>query len=241
MRKAFLLFVISFAITTFLIAPFLQDCDQSKKAKEQTESIAGISNKIVELTTDVQRKDILIQSNNNTIQIQSATITSYQAENTALNRKLSDIESAKDPSAKAVKKRALILCKQLEDFYQDYTTNSYAFEEQNRQREQIELQKLGWPPPTNDVERTEWENRKKISDQVFSENIRKRLNFEAQWSAKFTTGYYGQMTAIRDQLASLGLRDEALDRHSENPFFTSANWSHQLTMAIEKLANQIKE
>jgi hypothetical protein len=238
MRKAFHLFWISFVITTFFIAPFLQDRDQSKKAREQTVSVAGFSNKVVELTADAQRKDILIQSNNNTFQIQSATITAYQAENTTLNRKLSDIESANDPSAKAIKRRALILCKQLEEFYQEYETNQNGSFDQWIQQERIETLKLGWPPPTNEVEKLQWQERR---NKQFNEFTQKEQALEAQWSARYMTEFYGRVASMRDQLAGIGLESKQLNERLENRFYSNVFWSRETTMQLEHLANQIKE
>jgi hypothetical protein len=98
--------------------------------------------------------------------------------------------------------------------------------------------KFDGPIPTNETALAE---RERNRNNYLAESMQKRIAFEAEWSAKFTTTYYGRLTAIRDQLASLGLESKTLNDHIANQFFTSAFWSQRLTMEIERLANQIKE
>lgn len=193
-------------------------------------SIAGLHQTKV-YQDKFQEKDNLIQS-------QTTTIQTYQAQLAACQRKLADIEEANDPSAKAVKKRVLILCNQLEAFYREYSTNQEALFNQDFGQDMIEQAKTGIWPPTNAIQKAEWEA---IITKRGTDISNKERAFEAEWAAKFTTDFYGRMTAARDQLASLGLESESLNSHIRKPFFTSAYWSHELTMELERLANQIKE
>lgn len=231
MKWAFHLFWISFVFSTVFVAPFLQNKHSTEIINKQAPTMIDLSNQVDQLTADLGKVNGLIQ-------IQNTTIQSYQAENAKLTSRLSDIESANDPSAKAVKKRALNLCKQLEDFYQDYSTNESAFTQQAEEQETAELSKFGWRQPTNAVEKADWQqNRQK----VFDEFMPKEQAFEAQWAVKFTVDFYGQIAVMRDQLAALGLRDKELDSHLESPFFTRVFFSQDLAMRIAYLANQIKE
>jgi len=224
MKWAFHIFWVSFIISTVFIAPFLQH----RSAKSSSDDLSI-------LKSEISKKD-------DTIQIQNATIQSYQAENSTLHSKLLNIESANDPSAKAIKKRALILCKQLEEFYQQYHTNETALSDKYMRDFDSVRMKFGLQEPTNEVEKAAWiKNSQEAYSEVSAANNQARELFEAQWAAKFTVDYYGQLKVIRDELASLGLRDKELDLHIEQPFFTNVWFSQQLAMTIAYLANQIKE
>ncbi|SRR5258706_13963904 len=219
-KYAFLVMVVQLTFGVLCVAPYLQYRDAKKESDGQEMLKSQVSNQ------------------GDTIISQNATIQSLQTQLSDKDLKLKEIESVRDPSAKAIKRRALILCKQLENFYHEYQASQEIIEKTNWAQENTEKDKLGWPPPTNDVEKAEWKQKNnKISDGFA---LKERI-FEAEWQSKFINNYYGQLKVIRDELASLGLRDEVLDSHLENPFFTNVWFSQRLTMTIAYLANQIKE
>jgi hypothetical protein len=219
MKVAFFIFLASFIISTVIIAPF----EQYNATKKQLDAQPDLKAKIAQTEQ--------------TIQTQTTTIQLLEAQLSDKGSKLADIEAANDPSAKAIKRRALILCGQLAEFYKEYNSQQEALDLEDFEQENNESQKIRSLPPTNKVERAELEQKfSAIQGQLHL----KEQQFEAEGSVKFMDDYYGQIKEIRDELATLGLRDKDLDSHLENPFFTDVYWSQKLAMKVAYLANEIK-
>lgn len=210
----------AFLITTFFIAPFLNN----KSGEVAKKNVISLNQNL--------------DSKNDTIQTQNATIQSDDAEIRRLNQKLSDIESENDVSAKSVKKRVLNLAQQISEFWLQSQTNSL-YDSPNF----LEIAKKVFP--TNPEVWFNWQFLQTNTDALIEYHKESDAS-EAEYENKSTKVQYefdmrfaGRIASERDELANLGLTSNKLDSRieSELTYLSAPRIAQDLT----ELANKITD
>ena len=153
--------------------------------------VVSLRNDNAKLRGDLRIRESLVQSNAVAIEIQAATIQSYQVENAKLSRQIASIELERDPSAKALKKRIAGLAGEIFAFLSEWRSSEPGRANLNG----------AWLKGGGDD-----------FSKAFMEHADSSMSHDRKMALAFAAKFVGRLTAARDQLGGFGIQSELLDK-----------------------------